>query len=380
MSTGLGVCYLRKAIEQGDVDLLKKVLSPFLTDEKVNHKKKKEDEKVTISLKDLHGILLHPVPGELLFKAAKNINPDMLNILMSAINNSELSDEQKDNIYVYGVRAFENNGDVKTVARFCENGYQPGAKDLNSVLFQSYQPEMLQIYLDNGAVERSNVRDLACIWLAGSTRHQISAEERGKILKDFISHGMDIKDESVLSCVLQPNIDWSKEPFNELIEAGAPIVTDRSFIDPLCSAFNCRYMDAIKTLIEKTPNDQLHHPDFYGETPLMKAASEHYYDSIPLMEMLVQRGADVNATDKKGRNALMYVNDKKTAVALIKMGCNVFHKDHEGKSVADVLENRAQYSRYRSMLMNVACYIKEYAKNNQQKDLRSFQKHGDYEI
>ena len=374
MSTKLGACYLRKAIEQGDMDLLKKVLSPFLMVEKAKDTKKKGDEKVEISLKDLHGMLLHPVPGELLFKTAKNNNPEMLNVLMSAINNTELSDEQKDNIYVYGIRAFENIGDAKTIARFCQNGYKPSAKDLDSVLFQSYQPEILQIYLDNGAVERSNLRDLACIWLAGSTRHQISADERGKILKDFISHGMDIKDERVLSYVLQPNMDWSKEPFNELIEAGAPIVTDRSSIDPLCNAFNLRYMDAVKTLIEKTPNDQLHHPDFYGETPLMKVASERYYDAIPLMDMLVQRGADVNATDKHGRNALMYVNDQKTAEALIKMGANVFHKDQEGKSVADVLESRAQHSRYRNTLLKVAQYIKECAKNNQPQGIKSLQK------
>jgi hypothetical protein len=75
----------------------------------------------------------------------------------------------------------------------------------------------------------------------------------------------------------------------------------------------------------------------------------------------------------------MYVSDKKTAEALIKMGANVFHKDHKGRSVIDVLESRARRSHYGRTLSEVAAYIKEYAKNNQQKMVAAVQKNGSRE-
>ena len=236
---------------------------------------------------------------------------------------------------------------------------------MNSALFQSYKPETLQVYIDSGAVERSGPVDLARSWLSGSTRNSIPQEERGKILDQFISHGMDINNDAILYHVIDSQIDWSKEPFEELIKAGAPIVTDFSLFNPMHKALDSANPQAAKILIENTPPEGLKAADLYGATLLMKAASEYYPTSVKLIDMLVQKGADVNAVDKHGRSALMYVNDQKTAEALIKAGANVAHKDNEGRSVAEVLERQANSSRNRGNVLRAAAYVKECAQGKQ---------------
>lgn len=363
MTKGLGAYHLRKAIELGDSELLKEVLSPFLSEKPVKLTKIKPTE--VISAEDLSAILLYPVPGELLYKAAKNANPEMLDILMKGINRGVKDPELNHRIYRSAIHWLEEKDDAKNIQRFVANGYQPDSYDLDSALFQSYKPETLQVYINSGAVERSGPVDLARIWLSGSTRNSIPQEERGKILKQFISHGMDIKNDAILYHVIDPQIAWSKEPFKELIEAGAPIVTGFSLFNPMHKALDSANPEAAKILIENTPPEGLKTADLSGATLLMKAASAYYPTSVKLVDMLVQKGADVNAVDKHGRSALMYVNDQKTAEGLIKLGANVAHKDNDGRSVAEVLERQANSSRNRENILRAAAYVKECAQGKQ---------------
>ena len=379
MTMGLGAYHLRKAIELGDSELLKEVLSSFLSEKPVKPTKIKPTE--VISAEDLSAILLHPVPGELLYKAAKNDNTEMLDILMKGINRAVKDPELNHRIYRSAIHWLEEKDDAENIRRFVNNGYQPDSYDLDSALFQSYKPETLQVYINSGAVERSGPVDLARIWLSGSTRNSIPQEERGKILKQFISHGMDIKNDAILYHVIDPQIAWSKEPFKELIEAGAPIVTGFSLFNPMHKALDSGNPEAAKILIENTPPEGLKAADLSGATLLMKAASayypisvkphdpmsvESYYPiSVELVDMLVQKGADVNAVDKHGRSALMYVSDPKTAEVLIKLGANVAHKDNDGRSVAEVLERQANSSGNRGNILRAAAYVKECAQGKQ---------------
>ena len=379
MTMGLGAYHLRKAIELGDSELLKEVLSSFLSEKPVKPTKIKPTE--VISAEDLSAILLYPVPGELLYKAAKNDNTEMLDVLMKGINRAVKDPELNHRIYRSAIHWLEEKDDAENIQRFVNNGYQPDSYDLDSALFQSYKPETLQVYINSGAVERSGPVDLACIWLSGSTRNSIPQEERKKILAQFISHGMDIKNDAILYHVIDPQIDWSKEPFQELIEAGAPIVTGFSLFNPMHKALDSGNPEAAKILIENTPPEGLKTADLSGATLLMKAASayypisvkphdpmsvESYYPiSVELVDMLVQKGADVNAVDKHGRSALMYVRDQKTAEALIKLGANVAHKDNDGRSVAEVLERQANSLRNRGNILRAAAYVKECAQGKQ---------------
>ena len=387
MTMGLGAYHLRKAIELGDLELLKEVLSSFSSEKPVKLTKIKPTE--VISAEDLSAILLYPVPGDLLYKAAKNNKPEMLDILMKGINRGVKDPELNHRIYQSAIHWLEEKDDATNIRRFVNNGYQPDSNDLGRALFQSYKPKTLQVYIDSGAVERSGPVDLACIWLSGSTRNSIPQEERKKILAQFISHGMDIKNDAILYHVIDPQIDWSKEPFQELIEAGAPIVTGFSLFNPMHKALDSGNPEAAKILIENTPPEGLKTADLSGATLLMKAASAYYpisvkphdpmsveshdpmsvesYNpiSVELVDMLVQKGADVNAVDKHGRSALMYVRDQKTAEALIKLGANVAHKDNDGRSVAEVLERQANSLRNRGNILRAAAYVKECAQGKQ---------------
>ena len=363
MTMGLGAYHLRKAIELGDSELLKEVLSSFLSEKPVKPTKIKPTE--VISAEDLSAILLYPVPGELLYKAAKNDNTEMLDVLMKGINQAVKDPELNHRIYRSAIHWLEEKDDAENIQRFVNNGYQPDSYDLDSALFQSYKPETLQVYINSGAVERSGPVDLARIWLSGSTRNSIPQKERKEILDQFISHGMDIKNDAILYHVIDPQIAWSKEPFKELIEAGAPIVTGFSLFNPMHKALDSGNPEAAKILIENTPPEGLKAADLSGATLLMKAASAYYPISVELVDMLVQKGADVNAVDKHGRSALMYVSDPKTAEALIKLGANVAHKDNDGRSVAEVLERQANSSGNRGNILRAAAYVKECAQGKQ---------------
>ncbi len=372
MTMGLGAYYLRKAVELGDAELLKEVLSPFLSEKPVKPTKIKPTE--VISAEDLSAILLHPVPGDLLYKAAKNDNPEMLEVFMKGINQA-FSSDFRHRVCFSAVSSLNHENDIKNIKRFCENGYEPNFFDLGNVLSYSYNPDALQVYIDNGAVEKSNPVDLACTWMTGVTRHNVPQEERTKILNDLMAHGMDIKNNYILFHVLNASADWSKEPFKDLIKAGAPIEQD-SEIPSLHLALDRSNTDAAEILIQGASKEALKNPDFYGATLLMKAASEYYPRSVKLIDMLLEKGADMNAVDKQGRNVLMYVNDQRTAEALIQRGANASHKDNGGLSVAEYLEAKASFSRNRMNVLRAATYIRECAQDQQPKMAAVSQKQG----
>ena len=78
-----------------------------------------------------------------------------------------------------------------------------------------------------------------------------------------------------------------------------------------------------------------------GETALMKMASSRYAE-IPQMLYLIQQGADINAVDTAGRNALMhicaYLGDFSNLVELLRAGVLVNRRDSEGRNALGWME------------------------------------------
>ena len=85
---------------------------------------------------------------------------------------------------------------------------------------------------------------------------------------------------------------------------------------------------------------------FQGWTPLMKAAEE---DSVDCLRLLIQRKANIEATNRKGRTALSFAaapsannsdgNDRPTALEalriLLEHGAVVSHTDDTGKTAKE---------------------------------------------
>jgi len=72
----------------------------------------------------------------------------------------------------------------------------------------------------------------------------------------------------------------------------------------LTTAIRFDYFRGVARLLEAGANPNIHEPDEDGSTPLMIAA---YYDHMNIMEKLLAYGADINARDYTGINALFYV-------------------------------------------------------------------------
>ena len=92
---------------------------------------------------------------------------------------------------------------------------------------------------------------------------------------------------------------------------------------------------------EKNPYG-FHTPDGCGRTPLMAAASS---GRVETLKLLIARGADINAVDFNGRNALMYAatsfkGERSADIArlLIYEGIDCYARDNFGQNVWDYVE------------------------------------------
>jgi len=72
----------------------------------------------------------------------------------------------------------------------------------------------------------------------------------------------------------------------------------------LTSAIRFNYLRGVSRLLEAGADPNIREPGDRGATPIMIAA---YYDHINVMEKLLVYGADINAQDYSGINALFYV-------------------------------------------------------------------------
>lgn len=106
--------------------------------------------------------------------------------------------------------------------------------------------------------------------------------------------------------------------------------------------------DTLSALLDagQDPN----HRDIFGNTPLMAFAAalpeENEYKLGPsILQLLISRGADVNARNQRGETALhiaVRFHRKLAARALVKMGANVDVRNSEFQSLLDVCDEKIQ--------------------------------------
>ena len=186
-------------------------------------------------------------------------------------------------------------------------------------------------------------KDRDPIFDAQKLRHSFWSPDSLKYLTTRLKEGMDpnIRDEhgenkDALLTYAARHRRW--EAMEMLLEAGADV--------------NIRSVETIQTETIKTPNVkfEMQRGTFGGKTPLFVAAS---LEGSDIVEFLIKHGADVNAIDDAGNNALreaILTDRAETIRILLNAGCNPDQQNTDGKTMRD-LAVETGYPKIKELLM-----------------------------
>ncbi len=186
-------------------------------------------------------------------------------------------------------------------------------------------------------------KDRDPIFDAQKLRHFFWSPESLKYLTTRLKEGMDpnLRDEhgenkDALLTYAARHRRW--QAMEMLLEAGADV--------------NIRSVETIQTETINTPNVkfEMQRGTFGGKTPLFFAAS---LEGSDIVEFLIKHGADVNAIDDAGNNALweaIRTDRVETVRILLDAGCNPDQRNNDGKSMRE-LSVEVGYPKIKEMLM-----------------------------
>ena len=186
-------------------------------------------------------------------------------------------------------------------------------------------------------------KDRDPIFDAQKLRHFFWSPDSLKYLTTRLKEGMDpnIRDEhgenkDALLTYAARHRRW--QAMEMLLEAGADV--------------NIRSVETIQTETINTPNVkfEMQRGTFGGKTPLFVAAS---LEGSDIVEFLIKHGADVNAIDDAGNNALreaILTDRAETIRILLNAGCNPDQQNTDGKTMRD-LAVETGYPKIKELLM-----------------------------
>ena len=105
-----------------------------------------------------------------------------------------------------------------------------------------------------------------------------------------------------------------------------------------------KYFNKIKYLIENTRVNINYKESGYGETALMISCGNSYDDdNLPLVQLLLENGANPNIKNSVGDTALTYaaMNNYDIVELLLKNGANPLIKNNDGQTVSNIIYDDA---------------------------------------
>ncbi|KAK3734194.1 hypothetical protein RRG08_037557 [Elysia crispata] len=175
---------------------------------------------------------------------------------------------------------------------------------------------------------------------SGSTDDEDDAK-RCEILKLLVQHGADLNARSTMSWYRETAVMFAAERgfpkcLRFLVESGADITATTQYgHTAMMTAVIGRQVDSVKYLTEHMSVSLLNLRNGSGNTALMKAASYGDDRSIKSLQHLIAAGADLDVEDADGNTALMLAlqhRSAETVELLLQKGARVNAVSHSGET------------------------------------------------
>lgn len=125
----------------------------------------------------------------------------------------------------------------------------------------------------------------------------------------------------------------------QLLAAGATVdVTDTNGTTPLMLAAQQGWLELVKVLLDA--GARLDKRDRFGGTALLHSAA--FTGSVPTLDLLLRRGADIKAVEQEGKNALILAIEAKhvdAALLLVERGASCDQRDRGGLTAIGRIES-----------------------------------------
>lgn len=235
-------------------------------------------------------------------------------------------------------------GDTATVRRYLTMGYSPDSLNEKgySLLSESVkQPDIMQLLIDAGAdVNLRDQSDMCPIHSCADYQVADSIEILIRAGADMYAETSFYTDADTIGTLSADSCGGSMAALKRLLACGCDINHRTSpGKSMLMTAVGSNWERATRWLLAHGAETELR--DNEGETALFYGASTNIYRCTESLDVLMEAGADINATNNLGNNALQAIahlplGEEKTHEYLIEHGIDLHHHNKAGQSAFDI--------------------------------------------